>query len=417
MNCFVYRNGALYAEDVPVAELAERHGTPLYVYSRRHLRAQFRALAGAMADVAPLLAYSVKANSNGAVIRTFADLGAGADVVSGGELFRALRAGVPAERIVFAGVGKTEADIDYALRQDILFFTVESEPEAERISRRAARMGIRARIAFRLNPDVDPRTHKYISTGKKENKFGLDIERFTAACEAAARLPNVDLAGLHMHIGSQILSAQPFAEALAKACDLCRTLRGRHHGFRYVDIGGGIGIQYKPDQAPLSPEVFARTVMPPLTDLGLAVVMEPGRFLVGNAGILVTRVQYVKDHPLKKFVVVDAAMNDLIRPALYQAHHEISAVVRTERTFLADIVGPICESGDFLAQEREVPAVDQGDLLAVHSAGAYGFAMSSTYNSRPRAAEILVDGSRAFVVRERETWEDLVLRERFAEAG
>ena len=412
MEAFQYRGNELCAEEVPVRELAERFGTPLYVYSRNHLRGQYRALADAMADLSPLVCYSVKANSNGSVISTFLQEGAGFDIVSGGELFRVLRAGADPSTIVFAGVGKTADEIDYALREDILFFTVESEPEAARIAERARAAGTVARIAFRANPDVDPKTHKYISTGKKENKFGLDIERVARACERAAGLPNVEIAGLHMHIGSQILSPDPFRDALAKVADLCRDLAREHPSFRSIDIGGGMGIRYRDGQEPLAPADYAAALLPLLSELGLDVILEPGRSLVGNAGVLVCRVQYVKDHPLKKFIVVDAGMNDLIRPALYEAHHEILPVRATQDTVTADLVGPICESGDFLALDRELPDVRQDDLLAAASAGAYGFAMASNYNSRPRPAEVLVDGSEALLVCRRETWEDLTARER-----
>jgi diaminopimelate decarboxylase len=401
----------MYAEDVPVRQLAEEHGTPLYVYSHGHMREQYRALADAMAEVSPLICYSVKANSNVAVIKAFAGLGAGLDIVSGGELYRARRAGVDPARIVFAGVGKTEAEIEYALREGILFFTVESEPEAERISECAARLGATGRIAFRVNPDVDPQTHKYISTGKRENKFGLDIERIARAYEDAARLPGIEISGLHMHIGSQILSTDPFTAALARVSELCHNLKSEFATFRYLDIGGGIGIRYRSDQEPLTAANYAAKVVPLLKDTGLSVVLEPGRNMVGNAGILVCRVQYVKDNPLKKFIVVDAGMNDLIRPALYQAHHDILPVRETEGTVHGDLVGPICESGDFIAADRDLPAVEPGDLLAVMSAGAYGFVMASNYNSRPRPAEIMVDGGRAFEACRRETWQDLVRNE------
>ncbi len=413
MKAFEYRSGELHAEGVPVRELAERYGTPLYVYSRGHLTAQYRALAEAMGAIKPRIAYSVKANSNGAVIRAFAEQGAGFDIVSGGELYRVRRAGVEASRVVYAGVGKTPSEIDYALREGILFFTVESEPEAALIAESAKRLGVKGRVAFRVNPGVDPKTHTYISTGKKENKFGLDLERVRHACEAAARLPNLEVVGLHLHIGSQILSADPFAEALNTVAGLARELQAKHPGFRYMDIGGGIGIQYKPGQEPLAPETYAAAVAPWLKELGLEVVVEPGRYLVGNSGILVCRVQVVKESHFKKFVVVDAGMNDLIRPALYQAHHEIQAAHETAGRLFGDLVGPICESGDFLAADRELPMVKAGDLLAVMSAGAYGFSMASTYNSRPRAAEVMVEGSRHALVRERENWPDLVRGERF----
>ncbi len=408
MSFFTYRSGRLFAEGVSVQDLAQRYGTPLYVYSRNHLRERYGAIASAMAEVKPLICYSVKANSNGAVIRTLAGMGSGFDIVSGGELFRVLKAGAEANRIVFAGVGKTTQEIEYALEEGILFFTVESEPEARRISDCARRLGRTARIAFRVNPDVDPKTHKYITTGKKESKFGLDLIRAGNAYAMAARLPGIEIAGLHMHIGSQILAAKPYGQALAKIMDLCRTMKATYPTFQYLDIGGGLGIDYRPGQEALDPRVFAGIVLPFLKKLGLRVVMEPGRSIVGNAGILVARVEYTKESHFKKFVVVDAGMNDLIRPSLYEAYHEIKPVRASRRKVKGDLVGPICESGDFLALDRELPAMKEGDLVAVMSAGAYGFSMSSTYNSRPRAAEVMVDGKKAFLVRQRETFEDLV---------
>lgn len=412
MNAFAYKHGKLCAENVAVEALADRHGTPLYVYSRAHLRDQYRELARAMAPVRPLICYSVKANSNAAVIRTFVDLGAGLDIVSGGELYRALRAGADPSRIVFAGVGKTAAEIEYALRTGVRFFTVESEPEARRISACAQKLNRIGRLAFRVNPDVDAGTHRHITTGTKENKFGIALPRLAGALAAAARLPHVEIVGLHMHIGSQILSVQPFARALAKLAGLCRELKARHPSFRTIDIGGGMGISYRPGQRPLSPRAFAAAMVPALQKLGLSVIMEPGRYLVGNAGILVCRVQYVKHAGHRTFLVVDAGMNDLVRPALYEAYHHVLPVVHTARRLRADLVGPICESGDVLAADRRLPAVKEGDLLAVMTAGAYGFSMASTYNSRPRPAEIMVDGRRSFVVRSRESVRDLVRLER-----
>jgi diaminopimelate decarboxylase len=411
MQSFTYQNGQLFAEDVAVRDLAGEHGTPLYIYSRSHMRDQYRALATAMAEVDPLICFSVKANSNIAVIKTFLALGSGLDIVSGGELFRALRAGADPRKIVFAGVGKTCDEIEYALREDILFFTVESEAEARRISTCAVATGTTGRIAFRVNPDVDPKTHKYISTGKKENKFGLDLSRAAEAYADASRLPNVELSGMHMHIGSQLLSVDPFGEALDRVSPLCAELKAQHASFEYLDIGGGIGIQYEPGQMPPTPDDYAAVVVPRLKALGLSVALEPGRRMVGNAGILVSEVQFVKDNPFKKFIVIDAAMNDLIRPALYQAHHEILAVEETGETVFGDLVGPICESGDFLAADRELPDVKQGDLVAALSAGAYACSMASNYNSRPRPAEVMVDGDQATVVARRETLEDLVRNE------
>ncbi len=407
MNPFAYINGRLFAEGVALEELASRYGTPLYVYSRGHLQSQFRALKSVMAPVSPLICYAVKSNTNAAVIATFAAEGAGADVVSSGELIRARRAGVPANRIVFAGVGKTEAEIEHALREDILYFTVESEPELERISACAKKLGTTGRVAIRVNPDVDPKTHKYTSTGKKENKFGVDLQRAIAAYELAAKLPNLAITSLHMHLGSPIMTATPYAEALAKVKDLCHELKKRFPTFKHIDIGGGLGIPYKPEDKPFDLKAFADAVIPPLKELGLTVSMEPGRFLTGNAGVLLTRVEYIKENPFKKFIVIDAAMNDLIRPALYEAYHGIKPVRETTDTVFGDLVGPVCESGDFLAANRDLPDVKQGELLAVMSAGSYGFAMSSTYNSRPRAAEVMVSGTRHEVVRARESIEDL----------
>lgn len=408
MNEFNYLNGKLRVENVSVEELAATYGTPLYIYSRSHLQTQFRALKSAMAPVNPLICYAVKANTNAAVIQTFAGEGAGADVVSAGELYRARKAGVPANRIVFAGVGKTEAEIEYALREEILYFTVESEPELERISHVAKKIGRTGRIAIRVNPDVDPKTHKYTSTGKKENKFGVDLERAMAAYELAARLPNLEITSIHMHLGSPIMTKDPYEEALIKVKDLCRDLKSRFDSFNHIDIGGGLGIPYRPTDKEFDLQAFATAVIPHLLDLGLSVSMEPGRFLVGNAGILVTRVEYIKDNPFKKFIVIDAAMNDLIRPALYEAYHEIKPVEETTETIFGDLVGPVCESGDFLAANRDLPAVKPGDLVAVMSAGAYGFVMSSTYNSRGRAAEVMVQNNRHELVRTRETLEDVV---------
>ena len=408
MNEFNYQNGQLFAEGVSVAELAERYGTPLYVYSRSHLQSQYRALKAVMAPVNPLICYAVKANTNAAVIQTFAAEGAGADVVSAGELYRARRAGIPAGKIVFAGVGKTETEIEYALREQILYFTVESEPELERISAVARRIGQTGRIAIRVNPDVDPKTHKYTSTGKKENKFGVDLERAMKAYELAARLPNLEITSLHMHLGSPIMTKDPYEEALRKVKALCLDLKKRFATFKHIDIGGGLGIVYRPTDKPFDLAAFAAAVLPPLQEIGLTVSMEPGRFMVGNAGILVTRVEYIKDNPFKKFVVMDAAMNDLIRPALYEAYHEIKPVRETSSTVMGDLVGPVCESGDFFAANRDLPDVQPGELLAVMSAGAYGFAMASTYNSRGRAAEVMVQGHRHEIVRTRETIEDIV---------
>jgi len=410
-EAFTYRDGILHVEDVPVPVLVEQFGTPLYVYSLAHIRSQFRRLQQALRELDPTLHYAVKANSCGALIRELAALGAGADVVSGGELFRARRAGIPADRIVFAGVGKTEEEIRYALKEGIAYFTVESEPELERIAACAGRAGCKARIALRVNPDVDPRTHVYTSTGKKESKFGVDLDRARRAYEDTVRHPALEVAGVHMHLGSPLADEKPYAEALDKVAPLCAWLKEQFPTCRVLDLGGGLGIPYRREQPPFDLHAFAHAVIPRVRTIGLRLAMEPGRYIVGNAGALIARVQYVKDNAFRRFVVVDAGMNDLIRPPLYQAWHEIVAVRETPETFLADVVGPICESGDFLAQERPVPAVLSGDLIAVLSAGAYGFAMSSNYNSRGRAAEVVVDGSAFRLARRRETWDDLVAHE------
>ncbi len=409
MEGFHWRDGELWAENVRLADLARAHGTPLYVYSRAHIEGQFRALQSALQGLQPTLFYALKANSNGAIIRLLARLGAGADVVSGGEMERAIRAGVPPSRIVFAGVGKTVEEIDAAIARDIRCFTVESEPELERLSARAARQKHRARVAIRVNPDVDPQTHVYTSTGMRENKFGVDLERAEQAFELAGSLPGVEVVGVHMHLGSPLADERPYVEALDKVMPLCRRLRARHPAFRYLDMGGGFGIPYWPRQSPFPLEALARELAPRCRDVGLEVAFEPGRFLVGNAGVLLTTVQYVKDNPFRKFVIVDAGMNDLLRPPLYDAWHEIRPVVpRDGEAIHADVVGPICESADFLGTDRQLPPVQEGDVLAVLGAGAYGMAMASNYNSRGRAAEVLVDGDRAAVVRTRETLDDLV---------
>lgn len=412
MEAFTYKRGQLFAEGVAVAGLSKKFGTPLFIYSRSHIQAQYRSLVGALRELDPLICYSVKVNTSAAIIRTLADEGSGADVVSGGELYRAMKAGIPADRIAFAGVGKTADEIAYALKSNILFFTVESEQELERISAVAKRLKKTARVALRVNPDVDPKTHKYISTGKKENKFGMDIGRALQNYALAAKLPNLEIAGLHMHIGSQILDAKPFAQAAKKVAAVVTELKNLHPTFRYLDIGGGLGIKYKPEHEALLPATFAQAVVPILKPLGVKLVMEPGRNIVGNAGILVVEVQYVKQGPSKKFIIIDGAMNDLIRPALYEAHHEIVAVKRTGKTTLGDVVGPICESADFFALDRKLPDVKQGDLLAVLSAGAYAMSMSSNYNTRNRCAEVMVSGRRAELVRRRETVAQQVENER-----
>jgi diaminopimelate decarboxylase len=408
MDDFRAAQGRLLAEGVPVSAVAARVGTPVFVYSKHTLVDHYRRLREAYAPVRPLIRYAVKANANLALLRILADEGAGFDVVSRGEIFRVLRAGGDASRIDFAGVGKRRDEIEYALEQGIDTFNVESEPECDLIDEAARARGLRARIALRVNPDVDPRTHTYITTGKRENKFGLDLDRARSLARTLPGRPGVTLTGLHVHIGSQITRVEPYREAIRRLLGLARELSASCPGLASVNIGGGFGIHYREEEAPGLRE-YAEALLPLLEGSGFAVHMEPGRLLVGNAGILLTRVLFVKRSGEKRFVICDAAMNDLLRPSLYGAFHRIEPVEPREgEAGPADVVGPVCESGDFLARDRRLPPVQAGDLLAVRSAGAYGFVMSSNYNARPRAAEVLVDGDRFGVVRRRETEEDLV---------
>ncbi len=413
MHHFHYRGDDLYCEDVPIARIASEVGTPLYVYSQATLTRHFRVFDEAFARVPHLVCFAMKANANLAVLKLFSDLGGGLDVVSGGELYRGLKSGVPPQRIVYAGVGKSRDEIAYALKSDILMFNAESAQELQLINEVAAGTGVRARVALRVNPDVDPRTHPYIATGLRQSKFGIDIGQALEEYEAARALPSLEVMGIHQHIGSQITDVRPFVDALERTAALVRTLRERGAGIRYLDVGGGLGITYKDEEPPL-PADFARALIGVIRDLDATVILEPGRVLVGNAGILVTRVLYTKQTPAKNFLVVDAGMNDLIRPSLYGSYHAIQPVrqVSGRPGVTVDVVGPICESGDFLAKDRDLPRCEPGELLAVMSAGAYAFTMASNYNARPRAAEVMVGGNRYSVVRERETFEDLVRGER-----
>ncbi|OIO04706.1 MAG: diaminopimelate decarboxylase [Desulfovibrionaceae bacterium CG1_02_65_16] len=411
MHHFKMKNGTLFAEDVNVKELARQYGTPLYVYSTATLTRHFQAFDSAFNAVEHLTCYSVKANSNLAVLRLLAGLGAGMDIVSGGELYRALLAGVPAERIVYSGVGKKPAEIAQALSAGILMFNVESVQELVRINEVAQQLGKTARVSFRINPDVDPKTHPYISTGMKKNKFGLSIDSALDAYAMARDLPGIDPVGMDCHIGSQLTTIEPFLEALDKLLAFYEKLKAMNLNIRYLDLGGGLGIPYDEEEPP-HPKEFGAALTKAIDGLPLKIVLEPGRVIVGNAGILVTEVLYTKQTATKTFVIVDAAMNDLIRPSLYGSFHRIEEVTPQGRAALdVDVVGPICESGDFLAKDRQLPEVRQGELLAVYSAGAYGFTMSSNYNTRTRAAEILVDGDKAIVARRRETYESLVANE------
>ncbi len=412
MHDFRFRDGELCCEGVPLRRIAEEVGTPVYVYSRHTLRDHYRRLDEAFSSLPHLICYSVKANSNLAVLATLAEEGAGADIVSGGELYRALKAGIKPERVVYAGIGKTREEMEYALRSGILMFNVESELELEALNGVAGELGMKASVALRVNPDVDPETHPYIATGLREAKFGIGIEDAVEAYGRAASLANLEVVGVHQHIGSQITQVEPFRESLSRVEELVERLQSTGLGIRYINIGGGFGIPYRGEEVPY-PRDYALALEPVLRRSGCTVIMEIGRMIVGNAGVLLSRVLYRKRTGEKRFLVVDAAMNDLIRPSLYGAFHEIVPVEKRERPVeKVDVVGPVCESGDFLARDREVPALEPGELLAVMSAGAYSFAMSSNYNSRRRAAEVMVDGERYAVVRERESYEDLVRGER-----
>ncbi len=410
MEEFQYRGGALFCEEVPLADLAERYGTPLYVYSEKSIQDRFRALDEAYASIPHLICYAMKANDNLSIVRLLAGLGAGADIVSGGELFRARQAGVPGSRIIFAGVGKTRAEIAQAIDEDVLLFNVESPAELEAIAAVGKEKGRTARIAVRVNPDVDPQTHPYISTGLKKNKFGIGADHVLEVYRRARDEAFLEPVGIQMHIGSQLVHVQPIVDAVGRVADLVQRLRDEGVALRYFDVGGGLGIRYR-DEAPEGPSELAERVLPTIRDLGVTLLCEPGRFIVGNAGALVTRVVYRKDNGAKTFVIVDAAMNDLIRPSLYDAHHEIWSVEWRDEREIVDVVGPICESGDFFAHDRSLPVSGSGDLLAIMSAGAYGFAMASTYNARPRPSEVLVTGCQHRLIRRRETYQDLIRAE------
>jgi len=410
MHDFLYKNNNLYCENLKVQDLASRFGTPLHIYSYNTLTDHFIKLRKAFSAIEPLICYSVKANSNLAILRALVDKGAGLDIVSGGELFRALKVGCPAKRIVYASVGKTEAEIATAITKGILFFNVESLPELRSIDRIAGRLGKITRLALRINPDVEAKTHKFITTGKITNKFGIDLNNAYKILLLRDEFKNVRISGLHIHIGSQITESAPFVAAIKKVSAFIKKLESKGIKLEYLNIGGGLGIIYD-NETPQTAQVYADEITPLLKNTGLKIIMEPGRFIVGNAGILVTKVLYIKNTPKKKFIIVDAGMNDLIRPALYGAYHNISSLRKITKTEKADVVGPICESGDFLAKERLIAKVKEGDYLAVMSSGAYGFSMSSNYNSRLRAAEVMVVKNKVCVIRKRETYADLIRNE------
>ncbi|QOF70005.1 diaminopimelate decarboxylase [Aminobacter sp. SR38] len=412
MNHFDYRDGVLHAEDVALTDIAAAVGTPFYCYSTATLTRHFQVFSKAFADLDALVCYALKANSNQAVLKTLARLGAGADTVSEGEMRRALAAGIPAGKIVFSGVGKTAREMDFALRAGILCFNVESEPELELLSARAVANGKTAPVSLRINPDVDAKTHKKISTGLAENKFGIPRQRAREAYARAAALPGIKVTGIDMHIGSQITELQPFDDAFALMAELVETLKADGHEIDHVDLGGGLGIPYKTDNNPPPlPDAYAQIVHKHVGKLGLKVMFEPGRLIVGNAGILVSEVIFVKEGDAKNFLIVDAAMNDLIRPTLYDAYHDIRPVVQPAANaprMTVDIVGPVCETGDYLGLDRDMPRLKAGDLIAVGTAGAYGAVQAGTYNTRLLVPEVLVDGDRFHVVRQRRTYEELI---------
>jgi diaminopimelate decarboxylase len=445
VHLFQYRDGHLYCEDVELVEVAEKFGTPTYVYSARTILDHYARLELALAPLDRLICYAVKANSNRAILKLLAEAGAGFDIVSGGELYRVIAAGGDPAKCTFAGVGKSGEEIEFALEQRVHSFNVESESELEYIDRIARPKNLRAPIALRANPDVDAHTHEYVSTGSRDNKFGIALDQLPAVYERAAKMPNIEIVGVQMHIGSQITEPEPFASAINKMVPIVRELK-LQYGIKFFSIGGGMGIIYRRalesgsgkwwhdhggEPSAFSVRDYAEAIVPPLRALGLRVLIEPGRFLVGNAGVLLTRVRYIKQAAEKKFAIVDAGMNDLIRPALYQSYHEIVPVKEPHavgeadsfpsttsgsmsmsksknRTEKIDIVGPVCESGDFFALDREMPEIGEGDLLAIMSAGAYGFVMASNYNSRLLPAEALVRGDKCALIRRRQTWGDLV---------
>lgn len=408
MNGFEYKGDELFVEDVPVRKIVASVDSPVYIYSEKALTDSYSSYQEAFKGHRNIIAYAMKANGNLQILSRLGKLGSGADVVSGGELFRASKAGIPSDRIVFAGVGKTEAEMREAIDAGILMFNVESGMELDRLSRVAESMGKTAPVALRVNPDVDPKTHPYISTGMKKSKFGIPVDQALEEYLRASRLPGIRIVGIHQHIGSQLTEISPFRDAFDRMVTFARLLKDNGIQVSWLDVGGGLGIRYG-DEKPPTPREVAHEILSRLEGLDVGIILEPGRSIVGNAGILVTQVQYFKETSVKMFYIADAGMNDLIRPSLYGAYHDLWPVLRrTGSGKKGDLVGPVCETGDFLVQDRELPAADPGDLLAVMSAGAYGFAMASNYNARPRPAEVLVSGDRFSVIRARETYEDLI---------
>ncbi len=415
MHFFEYKDRQLYCEGLPIRQIAEKVGTPFYLYSYHTLVRHFTVFNDAFKGIPHLICYSAKANSNLALLRLFINLGGGVDVVSGGELFRALKGGADSQKIVFSGVGKREDEIEYALKTGILMFNVESSQELQVINEVAGRIGKKAAIAIRVNPDIDPKTHPYISTGLKQNKFGIDILRAPMAYRLASQLSNLKIVGIDCHIGSQLVEVEPIIEALRRLKQLVENLRKEGMEIQYLDLGGGLGITYE-DEEPPHPVEYASNILEELRGFDCTLILEPGRVIVGNAGVLVSKVLYTKENEEKRFVIVDAGMNDLVRPSYYGSYHQILPVKEeTREEIVADVVGPICESSDFLAKGRKMAILHSGELIAVMSAGAYGFSMSTNYNSRPRIAEVLVRDDQMFVIRQREGYEDLIRGEQIPE--
>ena len=409
MHYFEYKKGRLCCEDVAVEDIAKKVGTPFYCYSYKTFTEHFLKLKKAFAPIKPLICYSMKSNSNQAVIKSLVSKGAGLDVVSGGEAWRGIKAGCDPKKMVYAGVGKTEKELIDAIKAGILLFNVESIPELEMISKVSVKLKKKTLVSIRVNPDVDAQTHAYITTAKKENKFGISLPLAEDLIKKAFLFPNVQIAGIHVHIGSQITKAEPFVKAVKKVLAFMKKMEKAGAKFKYLNLGGGLGIIYK-DENPQTAEAFAEKIIPLVKPTGYKIIFEPGRFIAGNSGIFVTKITYVKRAINKSFYIVDGGMNDLVRPSLYQSYHEIKPLdeMASGKKEVYDVVGPICESGDFLAKDREIELLEAGDMMAFLGAGAYGFAMSSNYNSRPRVAEVMVKGKEFAVVRKRETYEDLI---------
>ena len=401
---FYYKNNELFCEEISIKDIAKKVGTPFYVYSKKAIEEKIKAYRDAFSSYNTLICYAAKANPNLSILKIFEKADFGCDIVSGGELYKARKAGIPAKKIVYAGVGKTDFEIEFALRENILSFNIESEMELDVLDELARKNEKKARVSIRINPNVDPKTHPYISTGLRESKFGIDIDKALDIYKKAVSLKNIEVIGIHCHIGSQIMEISPYMEAVEKTADMVFKLKKEGIELQYFDIGGGLGIRYKPEDNPPTPEDLAKGILPIVSSTGLKLILEPGRSLVGEAGALITQVIFTKDKGDKHFIIVDSGMNDLLRPAMYNAYHHIVSLDKKDKKVVADIVGPICETGDFFALDREIDDVQRKDYLAIMSAGAYGSSMSSNYNVRPRAAEVLVDGSKFYVIRERESY-------------